>query len=74
MGERVRSCPFAILREGGDKANQDVRARHECQAETSQASRFVSSLVRAKILSKFDLLARRTLRFLCEGCPSQNDR
>ena len=38
MGERVRSCPFAILCEGGDKANQDVRARHECQGE-SQANR-----------------------------------
>src|SRR6266478_6698453 len=34
MGERVCSCPSAIFRGGGDKANQGVRARHECQEET----------------------------------------
>jgi len=34
MDERVRSCPLAIFREGGNKANQGVRARHECQEET----------------------------------------
>src|SRR5882672_9955776 len=34
MGERVCSCPSAEYRGGGDKANQGVRARHECQEET----------------------------------------